>query len=174
MEWSLAARLARYSSLRLRQGGLGWVPASVQPRRSDPPRAEAPDGCTSSVGRFAILNRVVEQGGDRLVLVGAVVEGDRAGAQEMTQVRDGRALADLGRMDLGRGGQRLDIRSLYCHGALEAAIRARRLRLSSGSPSRGQLTSRPAEKSVERRLGPAFPPDLARHHLVMVLPYAGV
>ncbi len=56
---------------------------------------EAPDGLPGSLSRLAILDGVVEECGDGFILVRAVVVRDRAGAEEVAQVRDRRALACL-------------------------------------------------------------------------------
>ena len=96
----LLAPAPRRLGVGVRVGATLDYPAHLGPK--------TPDCRASSLGRLAVLDRVVEQGGDRLVLVGAVLERDRAGAQEMAQVRDGRALAKLSRVDLSRGRQSLE------------------------------------------------------------------
>jgi hypothetical protein len=68
--------------------------------------AEMPAGLPSGVGRLAVFDRVEEQSGDRLVLVRPVVERDRAGAEQVAQIRDARALANLGTVNLRGGSHR--------------------------------------------------------------------
>ena len=50
-----------------------------------------------------VLGRVVEQRGDRLVLAAAVLDHQRADAEEVADIGDAAALAHLGAM--GRGGE---------------------------------------------------------------------
>src|SRR5205807_2550885 len=50
-----------------------------------------------------ILGGIVQERGDRLVLVAAVLDHERADAEQVTDIRDAAALADL--RAVGRGGE---------------------------------------------------------------------
>src|ERR1035437_10328757 len=69
---------------------------------------KAPDGRPGRICGLAILDGVVEKGGNRLVFGRAVFESDGARAEQVAQVRDLRGLAFLPTVNLCRGGHRVD------------------------------------------------------------------
>jgi hypothetical protein len=84
---------------RLRLGpGVGATVDDVEDRRAEAPADLGPDrlGVT-----LRILDGVVQQGTDRLVLVRPVFEGDARHAQDVRDIGDGRALADIAPVQAG-------------------------------------------------------------------------